>query len=693
MTLPATTTPKLTACYIRVTQQDSERYSPDAQRAEFLEIAKRRTWQPIRVFQEPRHVSGQHGEDKREALREMMSAVRAGLVERVVVRHSDRLGRGHILDELTLELDSLGVELWDFHSQIDTKTAAGRLRTRIEGVFGQFETERTGERVRGAKRNRVHEGYYLGPAPYGFTSQARLRRELRELYRDDDRARIEAQQRIPVSPGLVVDAAEAVVVREIFRLYVEQGWGARQIANHLNKGQMLHRGAAWFGQTIRKVLRDPKVAGWVHFDEDAYVEKKRHSSAPIHQQALFEAKHEAIVDRATWTAAQERMDHNRRIRDTGKENVRPYVLSGYLRCPFGHPMKGKSSGDGNAYYTCTRRGQHGTTGNHPSGCDADPVRADDIEDAVRRELVALVTTPSRVLAVMDAANRQLAADRPGKVAALEEIDAAVGDLQRRRKNIANLMEVADDVAEGKILLERIKDLDTQIRERTRARDEILIAVEAARPRRVTEADVADYLSDLATTFEEPEAFAGFIRVMEVRHHLELVAVSPREVRIRLRLQRPKPTAKNGLRVVADGPEVHLDYVVATVEEAISVDQWVAREQGKHICACPCGAPITIRPIHHAPSKGGIPRYIQGHSRSPMQQIQEQLEAEGYLTRGRAAELLGIGITSLIRWERNGKVVPEQRTYGDRPPINVFKKADIERLASLNAARPGGDPRP
>jgi hypothetical protein len=43
MTLPATTTPKLTACYIRVTQQDSERYSPDAQRAEFLEIANRAT--------------------------------------------------------------------------------------------------------------------------------------------------------------------------------------------------------------------------------------------------------------------------------------------------------------------------------------------------------------------------------------------------------------------------------------------------------------------------------------------------------------------------------------------------------------------------------------------------------------------------------------------------------------------------
>jgi hypothetical protein len=42
-------------------------------------------------------------------------------------------------------------------------------------------------------------------------------------------------------------------------------------------------------------------------------------------------------------------------------------------------------------------------------------------------------------------------------------------------------------------------------------------------------------------------------------------------------------------------------------------QWVAEQQGRHICACGCQRPIHITHMMKRPSIG-IPKYIRGHSR-------------------------------------------------------------------------------
>jgi 5-methylcytosine-specific restriction endonuclease McrA len=41
-----------------------------------------------------------------------------------------------------------------------------------------------------------------------------------------------------------------------------------------------------------------------------------------------------------------------------------------------------------------------------------------------------------------------------------------------------------------------------------------------------------------------------------------------------------------------------------------VDKWIAAEQGRHVCACGCGLPITVLARHHSV---GIPRYRKNHS--------------------------------------------------------------------------------
>lgn len=44
----------------------------------------------------------------------------------------------------------------------------------------------------------------------------------------------------------------------------------------------------------------------------------------------------------------------------------------------------------------------------------------------------------------------------------------------------------------------------------------------------------------------------------------------------------------------------------------NLTRWVARHQGKHLCACGCGEAIEIKREHHKKSVG-IPKFIKGHN--------------------------------------------------------------------------------
>ena len=101
----------------------------------------------------------------------------------------------------------------------------------MEGFFeciDQYESELNGLRTSAAMREAVRQGFYPGGrAPYGYRT-------------------------VPVElrPGvirhkLVIDPAEAEIVRELFRLYVTE-CGAKGVAAALNqRGYRIRSGALW----------------------------------------------------------------------------------------------------------------------------------------------------------------------------------------------------------------------------------------------------------------------------------------------------------------------------------------------------------------------------------------------------------------------------------------------------------------
>lgn len=108
----------------------------------------------------------------RPGLSRVLSAVKRGEVDAVVVMKLDRLTRsvadlGTLVDRYFQRCGLLSVS-----EQIDTRTAAGRLVLNVLGSVAQWEREAIGERTAVAMKHKAEKGERVGAVPYGFAVAA-----------------------------------------------------------------------------------------------------------------------------------------------------------------------------------------------------------------------------------------------------------------------------------------------------------------------------------------------------------------------------------------------------------------------------------------------------------------------------------------------------------------------------------------
>lgn len=200
------------------------------------------------------------------------------------------------------------------------------------------EGERRRDRARDAMRAKALRGLVLGRPPYGYAVQER---------------------------ALVPHPEEAAVVKRLFREYVDQGEGLRRLAAALNRDGIPTRlGRPWAPGSVRTVLRNPVYTGLYR-----------------RLGVVVPSAHPALVDRATFHAAQRRMSERRTSRL--QQERHEYPLAGLLRCGrCGSPMIGerRSSRMGVVTaYRCEDATSRGT-------CDERSRRAEVVEAAIREEL-------------------------------------------------------------------------------------------------------------------------------------------------------------------------------------------------------------------------------------------------------------------------------------------------------------------
>lgn len=343
------------------------------------------------------------------------------------------------------------------------------------------------ERVRAAMRRKAVRGEVLGRPPYG--------------YRVGPRNRLE----------LVPD--EAVVVRYIFRLYLQEGMGIRRIAGQLNQeGIRTRKGGRWSMVTVRDILRNRVYLGtYARFG------------------VRVPGSHPALVSPEDFRRVQERME--RRGAEPGTRSVSPFLLSGLVYCArCGNRMIGVSrrqswqTKDGITrtatyrYYQCESR-------TNQSSCDYNTQRAADLEEKVRSHLASEGEGESRVR-------------RTGSAAAFAfDLQQHLERLEKRRRRLQRqLEELVADAAHGHITIERMRALGTEVVVDMQAVDDELRKVrdrlaaqrdEAERRRRIEELRQRLATQWDRTPFEELQS--------GLRELIDRVEVDGDQVRVFLRL--------------------------------------------------------------------------------------------------------------------------------------------------------------
>ncbi len=230
---------------------------------------------------------------------------------------------------------------------------------------------------------------------------------------------------------------EAVVVRYIFRLYLQEGLGIRRIARCLNEeGVKTRRGGNWSMVSIRDILRNRAYLG-------------TYSRFGVR----VPGSHPALISADDFRRVQDCLMARRSSYSARQPS--PFLLSGLAYCGYcGNKMIGvsrhqswKRQKDGTTaeasyrYYQCQSR-------TNQSLCDYHTRRADDLEDEVHRQLSTL-----------DLGDGQAFRHAGDQGAVLAESKEECHDLERRLTTIDKRLERhMDAAARGRLAREKLQSL-------------------------------------------------------------------------------------------------------------------------------------------------------------------------------------------------------------------------------------------
>ena len=296
-------------------------FSLDAQEQEIRAFAQMRGINIVGKYSDEGK-SGKNAEH-RPAFNQMMDDIRSKKdnVRYVLVFKLSRFARNTSDTAKYLqELASYGVGLLGVKDGIDTSTVTGKMIANIMGAVAEVELENIHEQTLAGRQQKARSGLWNGAqAPYGYVLE---------------------------NKALTICPEEAEIVKEIFRLYTEEGQSIRYITKKLNDDDIKReqRGNTQFSlftdRTVRSILKNPVYEGKIAYgrrhtvkvegtNNDTKVVKQTDESKII----LVEGLHEAIVTPDTFSKAQTLLSKNVAHRKTRSDSTTVYPLTGLIRCP------------------------------------------------------------------------------------------------------------------------------------------------------------------------------------------------------------------------------------------------------------------------------------------------------------------------------------------------------------------------
>lgn len=300
------------AAYCRVsTDKDEQLDSLENQKTFFTEFAERNGHKLVRLYADE-GISGTSLKKRDQFLRLIQDA-QLGLFEMVVVKDVSRLARNTVdFLQSIRTLKSLGINTLFLTANMDSLGESEFVLT-LFGAMAQEESANLSKRVKfgkkiNAKKGRVPQRIFGYDRIDNFT--------------------------------LAVNHREAKIVRDIFRMYTEEGIGCRTISIRLNHaGYKTKFGCEWNTKGVRRILTNPIYCG--HYINNKYEIADYLTGKQVHIPQEKHFHHErpewAIVSKELFDRAQFQLNERRTQYDSGTPFVGArysgkHVFSTLIKC-------------------------------------------------------------------------------------------------------------------------------------------------------------------------------------------------------------------------------------------------------------------------------------------------------------------------------------------------------------------------
>ena len=410
------------AGYVRISvddELDRDNISIENQKAIIQDFVKTRFPGSSLTFHEDRDRSG-YTFEQREGYQAMRKGLMSHKYDILIVKDFSRFSRRNSRGLVELEdLRDAGVRIISIGDGIDFPNDDDWLKIQFQFLINEMPVTDTSKKVRNVIKRRQADGEWLCAAPYGYIINKRREFEI-----------------VPT---------EADIVRKIFDLYNNDGWGYKRIANYLTDqgvptprmseqmrkeadGQEYKRQvkAAWAIVTVQGIL-----------DNDFYIvtlRQGKYTSAKINcndikrydgEHIIIENHHQPIIDYRTFATTMALREKRTRSNYRGVK-INDNVYSGFLECgDCGSPMFSMSRSDLKPAYTCGtyhRRGLKGCTSHH--------IRVDRLDDLLKSYVQKLMENSA---AMIEQLNRDLAREND--------------DIAETEQSADHLAEVLDELME------------------------------------------------------------------------------------------------------------------------------------------------------------------------------------------------------------------------------------------------------
>lgn len=277
------------ALYLRVStdEQASEGYSLAAQTKELKEHCKKRNYK-IHAIYADEGISGT--KEDRPKFQEMIKDAEKGLFNIILVHKFDRFSRNvGVSQSVKNRLKKANVHVLSITEPIED-SPIGFFQEGLLELLSEYFIRNLSKEVKKGQIERASQGLHNGGLPYGYES-------------DNGTVRIIEEQ--------------AKVIRKIYDLYNNKGYGYGKIARYLNYSEIKTKtGKTWSHFQVDRILRNVKYAGWIYYSGQVY-----------------ESKLPTIISKEVFEKAQQlRKNYEGKSFGYRGSNYSKYLLMGLLRC-------------------------------------------------------------------------------------------------------------------------------------------------------------------------------------------------------------------------------------------------------------------------------------------------------------------------------------------------------------------------